>query len=81
MLSVLSERAVRAATTGRDPLWCDRPSLPTLEAQLGRPGRRYRTGIDMVEVESVDVVEPSSVDAARAREAGYASVGELLIAG
>jgi len=36
------------------------------------PGRRYRTGIDMVEVESVDVVEPSSVDAAQAREAGYA---------
>jgi hypothetical protein len=42
------------------------------------PGRCYRTGIDMVEVESVDVVEPSSVDAAQAREAGYASVGELL---
>jgi hypothetical protein len=41
-------------------------------------GRRYRTGIDMVEVESVDVVEPSSVDAAQAREAGYASAGELL---
>ena len=42
------------------------------------PGHRYRTGIDIVEVESVDVVEPSSVDAAQAREAGYASVGELL---
>ena len=42
------------------------------------PGRRYRTGIDLVEVESVDVVDPSSVDAAQAREAGYASVGELL---
>jgi hypothetical protein len=42
------------------------------------PGHRYRTGIDMVEVESVDVVEPSSVDAAQAREAGYESVGELL---
>src|SRR5215472_12381423 len=42
------------------------------------PGGRYRTGIDMVEVESVDVVEPSSVDAAQACEAGYASVGELL---
>ena len=42
------------------------------------PGRRYRTGIDMVEVESVDVVEPSSVDAGQAREAGYASVDELL---
>jgi hypothetical protein len=42
------------------------------------PGRRYRTGIDLVEVESVDVVEPLSVDAAQAREAGYASDGELL---
>jgi hypothetical protein len=41
-------------------------------------GHRYRTGIDMVEVESVDVVEPSSVDAAEAREAGYESVAELL---
>jgi hypothetical protein len=41
-------------------------------------GRRYRTGTGMVEVESVDVIEPSSVDAAQAREAGYASVGELL---
>ena len=42
------------------------------------PGRRYRTGIDLVEVESVDVVDPSSVDAVQAREAGYASAGELL---
>jgi len=41
-------------------------------------GRHYRTGTDMVEVESVDVVEPSSVDAAQAREAGYASVADLL---
>jgi len=36
------------------------------------PGHRYRTGTDMVEVESVDVVEPSSVDAAQAREAASA---------
>jgi hypothetical protein len=41
-------------------------------------GHRYRTGIDMVEVESVDVVEPSSVDAAQAHEAGYSGVAELL---
>jgi hypothetical protein len=41
-------------------------------------GHRYRTGIDMVEVESVDVVEPSSVDEAQAREAGYVTVAELL---
>jgi hypothetical protein len=32
----------------------------------------------MVEVESVDVVEPSWVNAAQACEAGYMSVGELL---
>jgi hypothetical protein len=44
------------------------------------PGHHYRTGIDMAEVEAVDVVEPSSVDAAQAREAGYASVGDLLAA-
>jgi hypothetical protein len=42
------------------------------------PGRRYRTGIDTVEVDSVDVVEPSSVDASQAREAGYPSAAELL---
>ena len=42
------------------------------------PGHHYRTGIDMVEVESVDMVDPSSVDAPQARQAGYASVGELL---
>jgi hypothetical protein len=42
------------------------------------PGHRYRTGIDLVEVESVDVVDPSSVDAAQASEAGYQGVGELL---
>jgi hypothetical protein len=41
-------------------------------------GHRYRAGTDMVEVESVDVVEPSAVDATQAREAGYESVGELL---
>ena len=42
------------------------------------PGHRYRTGIDMVEVEAVDIVEPSAVDEAQAREAGYASADELL---
>jgi hypothetical protein len=42
------------------------------------PGHRYRTGIDMVEVESVEVVEPSSVDAAQAREAGYGSVADMV---
>lgn len=42
------------------------------------PGHRYRTGIDIAEVESVEVVDPSSVDASQAREAGYGSVGDLL---
>src|SRR5215475_15197212 len=41
-------------------------------------GHRYRTGTDMVEVETVDVVEPSSVDAVQAQEAGYANVADLL---
>jgi hypothetical protein len=41
-------------------------------------GHRYRTGIDMVEVESVEIVEPASVDAAQAREAGYGGVSDLL---
>jgi len=41
-------------------------------------GRRYRTGLGLVHVESVEIVEPSSVDAAQAREAGYATVCELL---
>jgi hypothetical protein len=42
------------------------------------PGHHYRTGIGMAEVEAVDVVEPSSVDTVQAREAGYASVADLL---
>jgi hypothetical protein len=42
------------------------------------PGHRYRTGLDMVEVESVELVEPSSVDAAQAGEAGYASADEVI---
>jgi hypothetical protein len=42
------------------------------------PGHQYRTGTGMVEVESVDIVEPSSVDDAQARGAGYRCVDELL---
>jgi hypothetical protein len=42
------------------------------------PGHQYRTGLGMVEIESVDIVEPSSADDAQAREAGYPSVDELL---
>ncbi len=41
-------------------------------------GRRYRTGIDLVEVEAVDVVTPADIDASQAAEAGFATVGDLL---
>src|ERR1700758_261197 len=42
------------------------------------PGRRYRTGSDVVEGEAGGVGEPSSLDAAQAYEAGYAGASELL---
>src|SRR5262245_9653503 len=35
------------------------------------PGGRYRTGIDMVEVLSVDIVDPARITKADARAAGY----------
>jgi hypothetical protein len=41
-------------------------------------GRRYRTGLDLIEVDAIDVVTPADVDAAQAAEAGYASIDELL---
>src|SRR5262245_52684019 len=40
-------------------------------------GRRYRTGLDLVEVVSLDEVDPASISAADARRAGYASVEAL----
>jgi len=41
-------------------------------------GRRYRTGLDMIEVESVDIIEPTAIDARQASEAGYATVDDVL---
>jgi hypothetical protein len=41
-------------------------------------GHRYRTGIDLIEMSSVDIVAPSSVTHADARRAGYDSVQALL---
>jgi hypothetical protein len=41
-------------------------------------GNRYRTVLGIVEVESVDVVDPAAVTRADARRAGHASVDALL---
>jgi hypothetical protein len=41
-------------------------------------GHRYRTGMDLVEAVAVDVVRPGDIDAAQARDAGYASAAELI---
>jgi hypothetical protein len=41
-------------------------------------GHRYRTGIDLIEMSSVDIVDPSSVARADARRAGYENVQALL---
>jgi len=70
MCAALSGHAVRAAAAGRDPLRSYRAAFRHWKRSQVVPGRRYRTGVDMVEVESMDVVGPSSVDAAQAREAG-----------
>jgi len=42
------------------------------------PGHRYRTGLDLIEVDAVDLIEPDAIDAAQVRAAGYASLEELL---
>jgi hypothetical protein len=42
------------------------------------PGGRYRTGTGMVVVDSVDVVDPATIDAGDARRAGYETVAELV---
>jgi len=44
-------------------------------------GRRYRTAAGRIEVESVDVVEPSSITDAEARRAGAESAAALLAGG
>ena len=41
-------------------------------------GHRYRTGLDLVEAEAVDIVATGDVDSGQARAAGYATVRDLL---
>jgi hypothetical protein len=41
-------------------------------------GHRYRTGLDLVEVTSVDVIAPADIDEAQAREAGYVTADDAL---
>jgi len=41
-------------------------------------GRRYRTGLDRIEVESVDTVEPAAITEDEARRAGYPDRTALL---
>jgi hypothetical protein len=42
------------------------------------PGGRYRTGIGMAEVDSVDVVDPANISAQDVRLAGYQSAEDLM---
>jgi biotin operon repressor len=42
------------------------------------PGHRYRTGRDMVEVESVDIIVPAAITAEQARAAGYPTIEHAL---
>ena len=42
------------------------------------PGHRYRTGIDLIEMSAVDIVDASSVTRDDARRAGYGNVQALL---
>ena len=41
-------------------------------------GGRYRTGVGLVRVDSVDVVDPDLISADDARLAGYLTVAELV---
>jgi hypothetical protein len=41
-------------------------------------GHRYRTGLSMIEVDSVDVVEPGAITDADARRAGYPDAHALV---
>jgi len=41
-------------------------------------GHRYRTGLDLIEVEGVDIVRPADIDSRQATEAGYGTVDDLL---
>jgi biotin operon repressor len=41
-------------------------------------GHRYRTGLDLVEAEAVDVITARDIDRRQARAAGYGTVKDLL---
>ena len=41
-------------------------------------GHRYRTGLDLIEVESVEITEPAAIGAEQASRAGYATVKDAL---
>jgi biotin operon repressor len=41
-------------------------------------GHRYRTGLDLIEVSAVDVIAAADIDDAQAREAGFATAGDVL---
>jgi biotin operon repressor len=41
-------------------------------------GHRYRTGLDLVEAEAVDIVTTADIDSGQARAAGYATIEDLL---
>jgi hypothetical protein len=40
-------------------------------------GRRYRTGLDLIQVESVDVITLADIDSEQVRSAGYGTIDEL----
>jgi biotin operon repressor len=42
------------------------------------PGHHYRTGIDMVQAESVDIITPGDITAELARDAGFLDVGAAV---
>jgi hypothetical protein len=60
----------------------DRGTITAAFRRWKRPqvvaGRRYRTGTGMIEVESVDVVDPGAIVADDVGRAGYEDVGSLL---
>jgi biotin operon repressor len=41
-------------------------------------GHRYRTGTDLVEAAAVEVIDIADIDPAQVREAGYATIDDLL---
>jgi hypothetical protein len=43
-----------------------------------KPGKRYRTAVGMLEVESVDVIPPSKITNADAKRSGYPSAAAVL---